>query len=593
MEGLFLFAKEFIMNKPTMKMATLTLFFILNCTSFNALAMENHRRGNLWARLTQRIPRRIKVAAKGIISTGSAYLALKQSKSAFRILKNLVTRRTKVLHSLESLVAKGCLIPCFGWIAYKVGKSCFNDLRAWFRQAPTDSSSDSGPMPPSDTPAHMQLDAHQVAPEQDTLTIIRQIAQRQGERSPFEESRIVYDAQGAWQVPNTEEFQDILDGLAQIRQMRCLHQARGENEYTNYCGYYTVFNASCLENNHEADITNHGAFRRAFLPMLQHIQNRGHRAPYDYLDDQEVRALLHQQNIENRVLFLTQAMLNSSQDPHEFMRQEQFALLQNFRAGLSNNVTIVAGWGGANGGHWTTIRVTREHPDQYHFLRFSVYESAGSDWYDDIHIRERIIPLYRLLIGDEAVAVERQLNARPASPAPESRQRITPNLQISSETDSAQTNARDSRQAALHRAILAGNLEQVTELIRDGADTFARNNEGRTPLDEARRIAVPGIRMQIIRALALQGIEGNLECPICLEAKARGTFAVLMPCGHYLCRECRQRMIMTINNARQRQNERAQNRRRLDSYDEILDDDNLARRGQQCPTCRNAIEYVL
>jgi len=574
-------------------MATLTLFFILSSTSFNALAMENHRRGNLWARLTQRIPHRIRVAAKGIISTSSAYLALKQSKSAFRILKNLVTRRTKVLRSLESLVAKGCLIPCLGWIAYKVGKSCFNDLRARFRQVPTDSSSDSGSMPPPDE--HRQLHTCQNASEQATLNVIQQIAQRQGERSPFEGSRIVYDAQGAWQVPNTEEFQDILDGLAQIRQMRCLHQARGENEYTNYCGYYTVFNASCLENNQEADIANHAAFRRAFLPMLQNIRNRGHRAPYDYLDDQEVRALLHQQNIENRVLFLTQAMLNLGQDPHEFMRQEQFALLQNFRAGLINNVTIIAGWGGANGGHWTTIRVTREHPDQHHFLRFSVYESAGSDWYDDIHIRERIIPLYRLLIGDEAVEVERQLNARPASPAPESRQRITPSSQTSLETDSTQTgaNARDSRQTALHRAILAGNLGQVTELMRQDTDIFARNNAGRTPLDEARRITDPRARMQIIRALALQGTEGNLGCPICIEAKARGTFAVLMPCGHYLCRECRQRMIMTINNAQQRQNERAQNQRRLDSRDEILGDDDLVRHGQQCPTCRGAIDYVL
>jgi len=132
-------------------------------------------------------------------------------------------------------------------------------------------------------------------------------------------------------------------------------------------------------------------------------------------------------------------------------------------------------------------------------------------------------------------------------------------------------------------------LAEVADLLRQGAHAFIRDNHGHTPFDEARRITNPQLRQQIIRTLALQGTEGNLECAICQENKARAEFAIFSPCLHSMCRECLQRMQQIIANAEQRQDTRRQGLREWDDGEDAA----VIRRGLQCPICRHNIDYTL
>jgi len=97
--------------------------------------------------------------------------------------------------------------------------------------------------------------------------------------------------------------------------------------------------------------------------------------------------------------------------------------------------------------------------------------------------------------------------------------------------------AEENGETPLHMAIIKGSTAIATILINAGANPFAQNKQGLTPFDIAKNISNPEQQKNMVRILALRGLEGELECPICLEDKDKADFVVL-PCGHFICREC-------------------------------------------------------
>lgn len=91
----------------------------------------------------------------------------------------------------------------------------------------------------------------------------------------------------------------------------------------------------------------------------------------------------------------------------------------------------------------------------------------------------------------------------------------------------------------LHKAAEKGNNEVVQILLGKGANPFVKNKRGWTALDAARDSTGVELeqRRKMVRILAFNGLAGNLECPICLDEKPKAEMVVL-PCGHYICREC-------------------------------------------------------
>ena len=82
--------------------------------------------------------------------------------------------------------------------------------------------------------------------------------------------------------------------------------------------------------------------------------------------------------------------------------------------------------------------------------------------------------------------------------------------------------------------------EVVKVLLEEGADPFLEDCVGRNSFDYARSLERPN-QMRMKRILALKGLEGKLECPICLDEKQKKEIAVL-PCGHYICKACLPRL---------------------------------------------------
>ena len=91
----------------------------------------------------------------------------------------------------------------------------------------------------------------------------------------------------------------------------------------------------------------------------------------------------------------------------------------------------------------------------------------------------------------------------------------------------------------LQVAVIKGSTAIVTILIKAGAHPFAENKIGLTSFDLTKSIRNSEQQKNMMRILALTGIEGDVECPICLDDKPK-TAIVVLPCGHYICRTCLQ-----------------------------------------------------
>lgn len=168
----------------------------------------------------------------------------------------------------------------------------------------------------------------------------------------------------------------------------------------------------------------------------------------------------------------------------------------------------------------------------------------------------------------------------------------------------ARINIQDNKgNTALHLTVLFDCPDITKALIIAGANPFLKDKEGRTPFDLAKDYKgyKPEELKNFMRVLGLEGPEVNLKCPICIDEKQKTELAVL-PCGHYICRECLQELQNQLNRAGQQviqANERlieleqqeAPREQIIEVFQERQNLISLLQSGLTCPICRKPFKF--
>ena len=181
-----------------------------------------------------------------------------------------------------------------------------------------------------------------------------------------------------------------------------LQQARSDENSTNYCGYYALYNALMFCGHDDTARLNRADFIRFFEVCLQVIGHiRGH-GPYDNLSAQELRTIIDQNLREAPIAVVEMTgLVMAVQHPELTLEQvldndqRSAELLLDFINGRLPELSIIAGLG-AGFGHWIAIHATRTSEgdvsirvaDSLHQINF---------YNDQAMVDERILPFYAAL----------------------------------------------------------------------------------------------------------------------------------------------------------------------------------------------------
>lgn len=195
-------------------------------------------------------------------------------------------------------------------------------------------------------------------------------------------------------------------GRARVIQLGALGQARGLSEQTNYCGYFAVYNTTCLAKGPERlqeRLLNRAAFAAMFEGMLKTIKSKRGHGPYDNLAEDEIELLLQSQGIsERQYVFITQPRLSGPCEYTELTRIIQqsghmpaaYAIVAAFKVARTNDLFIIFNVGGTHA-HWVAIHAQRIAGG---VIQFVVVDSLNLvAWTDEQIIAERLGPLYRFI----------------------------------------------------------------------------------------------------------------------------------------------------------------------------------------------------
>jgi hypothetical protein len=213
----------------------------------------------------------------------------------------------------------------------------------------------------------------------------------------------------------TAKPKEFAGGLALVTQLGALGQKRSPEDYNNYCGYYAAYNLKCFlkgrdEKSIQANLLDRKTFSENFSVMLQEIKKAGHPMPYDNLQEEEIIKLLRAQGIvddqyvclkltfgltgENTCNLTDVGLAYGQPALLGAILQVRYADVKDFRAGIKRSLNILYNVGAL---HWLAIMVHRTD----YGIHFYVADSLGdADWTSDTLIKERLEPLYRLIMDE-------------------------------------------------------------------------------------------------------------------------------------------------------------------------------------------------
>jgi hypothetical protein len=182
-----------------------------------------------------------------------------------------------------------------------------------------------------------------------------------------------------------------------------LQQARSDEDPTNYCGYYALFNAACFLGQQEERRLDRDLFTELFEQTLQGISHaRGH-GPYDNLSARELSGLIERNFNEAPIAVVEMAGL-ATQVQHPELDlgvaldndRRSAGVLQAFMNGQINMISLIAGLGDGYG-HWIAIHAERNTQGAVTIRTADSMHHVG--WYNDSQmVVQRILPFYFALI---------------------------------------------------------------------------------------------------------------------------------------------------------------------------------------------------
>lgn len=226
-------------------------------------------------------------------------------------------------------------------------------------------------------------------------------------------ARYPYEAHTLIQVPSFNISLPALPHKVTIMLLPCLQQARSAKFQTNYCGYYSIFNALQLQGNAPADqlvaptSENRKKFRQYFERWLNIDQQYRTRTNLleassnknlSNIGDDEINDIIDKNhlNVPATSLYPLIIELTSLSVLSEILPTQYGPLFDFSKSTGAQSISFIAG-SASKEGHWFAIKAERD--TQGNLILYVADSLHLPSWYDEYQVITRILPYAYLLMG--------------------------------------------------------------------------------------------------------------------------------------------------------------------------------------------------